>query len=280
MSDVEQRLGEALDLGEEGRWQEMADLLTTTLRDAPDDPIILCWLGVAERELGRDGMAYEYFKRCWQEDPLDPHVLAIVGAGLAAFDDPEAESALRAAALSGPDVPIARLHYGAYLARAGLFEQAFEHLNAAAELDEEDPTIRGEIGIAYALKSDYRNAAAAMEAALERAPDDSWTRVLLGLVLLKQGDLEEAAEQLLRAAEERDEDAEAQILAALTAMAAGWEDAALNTIARAEFAGDAVDAELIEEAREAIEEGQEAAREFLEEELAPHALRDRMIQPL
>lgn len=280
MADVQQSLNEALQLGEEGRWDEMAQLLGAALRDAPDDPVVLCWLGVAERELGRDGVAYEYFKRCWQEDPIDPHVLAIVGAGLAAFDDPDAEAALRAAALSGPDVPIARLHYGAFLSRAGMHDQALEHLRAALELDPEDPTIHGEVGIAYALKSEFQNAAAAMEAALERAPDDSWTRVLLGLIYLQLGEVEDAAEQLLQASEERTDDAEAQVLAALAAAAAGWDDAAQNTIARAEFASEGSDSEMIEEAREAIEDGAEAAREFLDEELAPYALRDRMTQPL
>src|SRR5688572_29015630 len=93
VSDVQQALTEALQLGEEGRWDEMAELLTTALRDATDDPYLLCWLGVAERELGREGMAYDYFRRCWEQDPLDPHLLAMCGAGLAAFDDPEAESA-------------------------------------------------------------------------------------------------------------------------------------------------------------------------------------------
>lgn len=278
--DLQETLSQALELGEEGRWDEMAHALTVALRDAPDDPYVLCWLAVAERELGRDGVAYEYFKRAWQEEPLDPHLLAMCGAGLAAFDDPDAEAALRAAALTGPDVSVARLQYGAFLARAGNFEQALENLIAARDLDPDDPTIYGELGIAYALKRDFASAATAMEQALERATDDSWTRVLLGLVYLQQGEIEDAAEQLIQAADERTDDAEAQVLAALAAAAAGWDDSALNTIARAEFATEAADSELIEEAREAIEDGAEAAREFLNDELAPHALRDRMMQPL
>jgi predicted Zn-dependent protease len=278
--DVQQTLAEALDLGEEGRWAEMAELLTATLRSAPDDPYVLCWLGVAERENGRDGVAYEYFKRCWAEDPLDPHILAICGAGLAAFADPDAEAALRAAALSGPDVPIARLQYGAFLARTGMYEQAVEQLNAAMELDPEDPTVYGELGIAHALKGDFAKAAGAMEHALQRAEDDSWTRVLLGLIYLQLNQLEEASEQLLQAADERPEDAEAQVLAALAAAASGWDDAAQNALARADFATEGADAEMIEEAREQIDDGPTAARAFLEEEMAPYALRDRMSQPL
>ena len=280
MNDVESALVQALQLGEEGNWAEMAQLLGVALRDSPDDPMVLCWLGVAERELGRDGVAYEHFKQCWELEPIDPNILAMCGAGLAAFDDPDAEAALRAAALSGPDVPMARLHYGAYLARTGMFDQALEQLNAAADLDVEDPVIQGELGIAYALKGDFKRAAIAMENALELAIDDSWTRVLLGLVHLQEGETELAAEQLLQAAEERPEDAEAQVLAALAAAAVGWADAAENTLARAEFASEGADSEMIEEAREQIEDGNDAAREYLEQEIAPYAMRDRMTQPL
>jgi tetratricopeptide (TPR) repeat protein len=280
MADASEILNQALQLGEEERWAEMAEALTVALRDLPDDPYVLCWLGVAERELGRDGVAYEYFKRAWEEDPLDPELLAMVGSGLASFDDPEAEAALRAAALTGPDVPIARMQYGAYLARNGMFEQAIQNLQAAAQLDPEDPAVHGELGIAHALQSNYGQAASSMETALELAPDDSWTRVLLGLVQLETGDLEQAAEQLIRAADERPEDAEAQVAAALAAAAAGWDDSAQQIIARVEYSAEQVDEELLDEARDRIDEGGDAAREFLTETVAPVALRERLTQPL
>ena len=79
--------------------------------------------GMAERELGLDGIAYERFKQCLAADPEDPFVLATAGTALASFDDPEAETALRAAALLAPDVPLARWMYGAYLTREGQVEQ-------------------------------------------------------------------------------------------------------------------------------------------------------------
>jgi Flp pilus assembly protein TadD len=280
MADVAELLSQALQLGEEERWEEMSEALTLALRDVPDDPYVLSWLGVAERELGRDGVAYDYFKRAWQEEPLDPELLAMIGSGLAAFDDPEAEAALRAAALTGPAVPIARLQYGAYLSRNGMHAQALDNLRAAAQLDPEDPTVHGELGIAHALNRDNTAAAAAMETALELAPDDSWTRVLLGLIQLELNDIEQSAEQLIRAAEERPEDGEAQVLAALAAAAAGWDAAAQTTIARVEFASDKVDEEVLEEARDRIDEGGGEALRLLTESLAPVALRERLSQPL
>src|SRR5690606_32248275 len=110
------------------RWPEMSELLGEALEEAPDDPYLLGWKAVAEQELGNEGSAYDYFRRCLAQNPLDPRLLALAGSALAAFDDPDAESAVRAAALTGPDVPMARLQYGAYLAREGHFDEAFEHL--------------------------------------------------------------------------------------------------------------------------------------------------------
>ncbi|MGH7481283.1 MAG: tetratricopeptide repeat protein, partial [Longimicrobiales bacterium] len=212
-------LKRALALGDEGRWEEMARELADALQDDPEDPYLLCWLGVAERELDNDGAAYEYFRRCLAQEPLDPHLLAMCGSGLAAFDDPAAGDALRAAALTGGEVPETRLQYGAYLARQGLFTDALEQLEAAKRLAPEDADVHAELAIAHALKGDIASATPHMETALELSADDAWNRILLGLFHVELGDLEPAAEELWRAAEIAEADAEAQVLAALAAAA-------------------------------------------------------------
>lgn len=280
MAEVEAILRQALALGEEGRWEAMARLLAGALEGAPDDPYLLGWLGVAERELGNDGAAYEYFRRCVAQDPLDPHLLAMAGSGLAAFDDPEAEAALRAAALTGPDIPTTRLQYGAYLARAGVFEEALAHLRAAAELAPDDATVHSELGTALALKGDLEAAVPEMETALELAPDDAWTRLLLGLLHAELDNLEEAAEALIQAAEELESDAEAHVLAALAAAAVGWDDAAHDALARAADVAEGSDVALLEEAEARVIAGRRAARALLLEAAGPSALRERLAQPL
>jgi protein O-GlcNAc transferase len=278
--DVEATLHEALALGDEGRWQEMAEVLVSALRDEPDDPYLLGWLGVAERELGNDGAAYDYFKRCLAAEPVDPMLLALAGAGLAAFDDPEAESTLRAAALTGPELALTRLHYGAYLAREGMFGEAIEQLQTAVRIEPADPVVHGELGIAYALKGDHTAAIDAMEHALGLAEDDSWTRLLLGLVYAELGRAEEAAEALLRAAAERPDDAEAQLLAALAAGAVGWDEAAEDALARGEYAEEGRDPTLQEEVGERLAHGPTAAASFLRETFGPSVLHERLTQPL
>jgi protein O-GlcNAc transferase len=280
MMEVEETLKHALQLGEEQRFEEMAQMLAEVLQDEPDEPYILGWLAVAERELGNDGAAYEYFKRCIAAEPLDPQLLALAGSGLAAFDDPEAESVLRTAALTGPELAITRLQYGAYLAREGMFGEALEQLEAAARIEPDDPVVHGELGIAHALKGNLGAAATAMERALALAEDDSWTRLLHGLVLFELRRIEEAAEELVRAATERPQDAEAQVLGALSAAAVGWDDAAQDALARAEFAEEGADPELLTETEDRIAVGADPAAAFLRETVGPSILHDRLTHPL
>ena len=280
-ADVEAVLREALELGEKGRWEDMARLLADTLDEAEeDDPYLLCWLGVAEGELGNDGAAYEAFRRCVDLDPSDPHVLALAGSGLAQFDDPDAETALRAAALSAPDLPLARLNYGAFLARAGMHDEALEQLRAARELTPDDPVVRAELGAAHVLRGEPVEGLDELEEALALAPEDSWTRVLYGLVLYEADREEEAAEELVRAAQEREYDVEATILGALAAAGQGWDGAAEDLLARSEFVADGADIKMIEEAESAIRTGPDAAARMLRTTIGPSALRERLQQPL
>jgi Flp pilus assembly protein TadD len=280
MADVQAILAQSLELGDEGRWEEMATMLADALEDEPDDAYLLCWAAVAERELGNDGAAYDLFRRCIAQDPADAHLLALAGSGLAAFDDPEAERVLRAAALTAPDLATARTQYGAYLARAGLFEEALEHLRAGASLAPDDPVSHGELGVALALKGDMSGAAQAMEDALEIAPTDSWTRILLGLVRLETGATEAAAEALLEAAKDRADDGEAQIVAALAAAAVGWAEAAEEALARAEYGVEGSDVDLLSQATDAVTAGEAASRRMLLDDFAPSVLHDRLTQPL
>ncbi len=280
MADVEETLQEAIALGDEGRLEEMAQVLRSALRDTPDEPFLLCWLGVAEEEMGNEGVAYDYFRRALDEEPIDPQLLAVIGSGLARSDDPEAERALRTAAVTAPDLLETRLNYGAYLAREGMFDEALEHLRAAVAIDPEDPVPRGELGTALALKGDLGGAAEAMERALELAPDDSWTRLLLGLVYVEQGEGETAAELRGQAAEEREQDAEAQSLAALAAAAQGWADRAEDILARAAYSAEGSDAELLTEAEERVAAGPAEALEMLHDQIGPSVLHERLSQPL
>jgi hypothetical protein len=70
------------------------------------------------------------------------------------------------------------------------------------------------------------------------------------------------------------------VLASLAAAAVGWEDAAAEALARAEYAEDGTDPELIEEAQDKLDEGGPAARTFLLDTVAPAALHDRLHQPI
>lgn len=274
--DLEQLLDRALSLADEGDWAGMADLLREHLEEFEDQPAVHCWLGVAERELGMEGIAYERFRRALALNPEDPYVLATAGNGLAAFDDPEAEQALRTAALTAPDVAVARLLYGAYLVREGFVTEGLAELDAARALDPDDAQIAYELGVARYLAGDADGAVDAAGEATRLDPDDGWARVVLGLMLLEAERLEEAVTDLLEGARLRPDDIEAQLAASLAACAAGNEDVAWEMLERGRMNASEEDAALVTAVEDRLDAGAEASRSLLMDELVPDVLRRRV----
>jgi tetratricopeptide (TPR) repeat protein len=275
--DLAELLGKSLALGEEGRWEEVADLLREHLPDHGDEPAVHCWLGVAETELGLEGIGYERFRTALGLQPEDPLILAVAGSGIAAFDDPDAEYALRAAAMLGPGVAEARWRYGAYLSREGMIQDALRELEAARELAPDDPVVLMELGVARALGEDWDAAADAFGQAVRLGPEDGWPRMLLGLLELERGALEEAAAELEAGARLLPEDVEAQFLASLACGAVGREGLAFELLERGRIYGEAADLLLASEVEDRLDEGAERAADFLQRELAPGALRSRLM---
>jgi Flp pilus assembly protein TadD len=261
---------------EEGDWEGAVDWLRDHVSDFADEPSVHCWLGVAERELGMDGVAYERFKRALALDPEDPYVLATAGNGIAAFDDPDAERALRAAAVTAPQLPLARMMYGAYLSREGLLQQALDELNAAKELDPDDAEVRYELGVAYALAEDWDLAADALADAVRLDPDNGWVRLVFGLVLLEADRGEEGAGELISGARLRPDDLDAQLAAALASASVGRDDEAYEMLERARLQADEVDLALILSVEERLDLGPESALDLLNEAVAPDMLRMRL----
>ena len=276
--DLDVLLERALALADEGDWQGVADLLREHLAAFDEEPAVHCWLGVAERELGLDGVAYERFRRALALEPDDPYVLATAGNGVAAFDDPEAEAALRTAAMTAPDVALARLLYGAYLAREGFLPEALEELKAARALDADDPQTPYELGVAYALSGDMDRAADAMGDAVALLPGDGWMRTAFGLVLLEADRLEEATGELAEGARLLPEDVEGALLAALAAAATGRDDLAYEMLERGRLNSLEGDQALVAAVEERVDRGAEAARRLLVEDFAPDVLRERLRQ--
>ena len=274
--DLDTLLQRALSLADDGDWVSAAELLREQLGDFGDEASLHCALGVAERELGNAGLAYECFKKALQLQPEDPYVLATAGNGVALFDDPDAMEALKSAALLAPDLPLTRMLYGAYLAREGFHDWAVEQLEAARELDPTDSQIAYELGVVFALSGQAGPSARSLAEAVRLDPRDGWTRVLYGLVLLEDDRLDEAAGELLEGARLRPEDVEAQLLAALAACATGLDGVSYEMLERARMRALELDLELVDSAAEHVEAGPEAAATLLSDDVQPEALRVRL----
>ena len=263
--------------GDDGDFEGMAEHLREGLADHSGDPFLLCWLGVAERELGIAGVAYEHFRACLAARPTDPYLLATAGNAIAAFDDPEAEGALRSAALLGPDLPLARWLYGAYLIREGVLEDGLRELRAAKELEPEDALVRYELGVGLAFAGQRDAAVDEIYHAVGLDASDGWAHVVLGLLVAEDGRAEEAAGVLEEGARLRPEDVEAQLLAALAGAAVGGADAPFEMLERARQWAEGTDRALVDEVESRLDEGAEESAAWLSEQLGPAALRDRMM---
>ena len=269
-------LERALSLFDEDDWDGAAELLRDSLADFGEDAAVHCWLGVAERELGMDGVAYERFKKALSLGPTDPYVLATAGNAVAAFDDEDAEPALRSAALTAPDIPLTRLMYGAYLSREGFHEDALRELRAARELAEDDAQIAYELGVAHALADDLDAATDAMADAVRLDPDDGWVRVVFGLALLESDRMDEATGELMSGARLRPTDVDAQLAAALAAGATGRDGIAYEMLERGRISAMEGDLALLAAVEDRVDAGHEAAASMLHEDLAPDMLRTRL----
>jgi predicted Zn-dependent protease len=272
------QLQDATRLTEEGRWEEAFELLASLEADHPEDPMLLCMLGVVAAEVDASESAYDYFRRALGAQPEDPHVLVTLGRALARYDDPEAEGLLRLAAVTAPELADARLAYGSYLAREGIFDVALTELEAARGLEPENPRVARELGVAHLLGGRAEAGVDALEQASALDADDADLRLLFGLALLTVDRIPEAAEELVRAARELPGDAEAQLAAALAASSQGWDDEAWSALSRAEVAPAPPDAQLMREVEEALSEGEEGAGALLVEEVGPPLLRERLLE--
>jgi tetratricopeptide (TPR) repeat protein len=282
--EVQTLLQSALEWAEEEDWERVAESLRAALETHPEDPYLLCWLGMAERELGLEGVAQERFRGCLASNPRDPVLLATAGHALAALEDPAAEGALRTAALLGPRLPQARWMYGSYLAREGMFDDALQEFAAALEEDPDDPVIHTERGVTLAFMGRLPEAEAAFERVLEIDSEEGWVLVLLALTRFEsaldrsvlESEMEEIAALLDQGARLLPEDLEAQLLAALAQGSLGDEDRALEMLERARLIAEEEDLPYVLEVEDVLDGTQEGALRLLTETLAPSSFRARL----
>lgn len=273
----DERLVEATRLADDERWEEAYELLLELEHDFPEDATLLCMLGVVAGEASASGLAYDYFRRSLAAQPSDPNVLVALGTGLAYYDDPDAEGVLRLAAITAPSLAAARLHYGAYLAREGIFDLALAELRAAQELDPDDPQVERELGAAFILSGGLQDGVTHLERAAALGIDNPGAHVLYGLALIQARQVEEGAEELVRAAMELPDEADVQIAAALAAATQGWLDEAWNALARAESARSPADSTLLREVEDVLEQDEEAAEVLLLEQILSPLLHSRLL---
>ena len=276
MSEIDAVSKQVRELEASGDWAELRRTLDQAASDHHADLGTLCVLALLCREVGEGERAYAIARSVLEREPEDPRVLSAAGSALSATGDPAGEAALRTASLLAPEEPYVRMAYGVHLTREGMVEDGTAELLAAASLDEDDPVVALELGIAYALGRRFGRARAALARAVQTDPNNPWSLTLLGLVELEDDDPEAAATDLAAAAEAGPADFEAHLLAALATGAAGWEEKAYQMLESARFVAEAGDADALEDAEDAINDGPESAAKHLADSVVPIALRTRL----
>jgi Flp pilus assembly protein TadD len=276
--DLQAQLAQAVHLSEDGQHTQAFELLMLLEREHPEAPELLCALGALASHLGADGMAGDFFRRCLAQEPTDPHLLVTAGAGLSRAGDPAAESALRMAALTSPNLVTARTQYGAHLIRSGMLEQGMDELNAAKDLAPDDVVTRRELGVAHLIAGRQQLALEQLELATAADEDEHEVKMLFALALLQAGDLARAAEEMYPLGIPLADDGDVQIILALVFALQGWEEEAWVALSRAEASEQRIDPVVLREVEEALEVGEEAINPLLFDELVPSALRDRLFQ--
>lgn len=267
---------EANRLSEEGLDAEALSLLLEAEPENQENAALLCMIGALSAHLSADGMAVDFFRRCLELEPTDPRILITAGSGLAAVSAPGAEPALRLAAISNPELPEARLAYGAFLIRSGMLDEGIQELREARRLDPDDGEAQLQLGIGLWLDGQTDAALSELEGAAAANSDDWDARAIYALALLGDERVEAAAEELYPMGEPLALDGPIQLIMALTFGVMEWEDEAWLALSRAEAADPPIDNLTGREVEEALEAGVEAMRELLLEELAPPALRERI----
>ncbi len=276
-ADPTEGIDRAFQLAEEGDWEGAAQQLRDLLESYEEDVAVLCSLGVVEQALGMDGVAYERFKAALGYGIEDPELMATAGVGLARFDDPEAEGALRTATLLGPTLARPKYLYGGYLAREGYLKEGLEELDKAIHLDDDEPLAHLERGVARALAQDFDGALDDFHKSCELDPEDGWARVLVGLALVETDRIDEAVTDLASGARQDSDDGEVQVLAALAAAAVGDQDLAWEMLERARLVSPEEEQSGVEEVEELLDEGTAAAAKALRTTFAPRALHTRLM---
>ncbi|MEZ4415542.1 MAG: tetratricopeptide repeat protein [Gemmatimonadota bacterium] len=267
----------AFGMAEEGDWDGAAESLRALLESDEEDVTVLCALGVVETALGLEGVGYERFKRALEVGIDDPELLATAGVGLARFDDPDAEAALRTATLLGPGLARPHYLYGGYLAREGYGAEALRELDEAIQIAPDEPLAFLERGVGRALTADAQGALDDFHQASALDPDDPWARVLVGLALIEADRADEAVADLVVAARLDPEDVEAQMLAALACAAEGDEDLAWEMLERARAVELEEGESAVEELEDLLGEGAVAAAAALKGSYGPRAYHARLM---
>lgn len=180
----------------DGRAQEAAELLRTSLGQRPDQPRAWLHLGVALRGLGDEAGAEAAYRRCLEQEPEVPEAHYNLGRSLARSHPEEAAVHLRQAARLRPGWPEAENALGLLALRDGALDAAVDAFRRAAEAAPGWAIPHLNLGELELARVDPVAALDAFDRALERQPDSVRAHCNRAYTLLQLGDFEAGWQEL------------------------------------------------------------------------------------
>ncbi|MBL6958308.1 MAG: tetratricopeptide repeat protein [Rhodospirillales bacterium] len=189
---TEQLFQQALHLHQSGDLDGAKNLYSLILKDNPDHPAALHFLGVLCCQADDLETARELIQKAIDIEPdyADAHTnLGLVLKGLGRTG--EAVEAYRKALVISPQNPAALVNLGNFLSESDDFAGARDAYEEALALEPDNAAVHANLGLVLKEQSKPREAVAALRRALELAPDLAETHHSLGMLLLQLGEFEE-----------------------------------------------------------------------------------------
>lgn len=202
MTTISEALATALKYHEAGELERAERIYREVLRQSPEHPISLHFLGVIFHQVGQHEKAVEYIQKALEFNPKDGAAHSNLASALQALSKFNEAAASYGNALElNPEDPIAHNNLGNTLLSMERIDEAITSYKRALKIQPQYAEAHSNLGNALWHQGKLDEAVASLRQALQIKPDYAVAHNNLGNTLRDRGDLDEAATSFRHALE-------------------------------------------------------------------------------
>ncbi len=187
---LKRQLDTALQLAQQGEFQQALTLCQQILTTSPQNPDVLGLLGAIQHTTGNCNAAIASLQQSLSIQPNNPAALANLGLAYRAIGDLDGSiNSFNNALKLNPNYPEAHNNLGNALKDQGDLAAAIDCFNTALKLNPNYPEAHNNLGIALKDQGDLTAAIASFNTAIKLKPNYPEAHNDLGIALKDQGDL-------------------------------------------------------------------------------------------